>query len=315
MNGDPRVVGVRRFLVGQAGPFPRVVFREEVFAQMDQFAQEHPSGESGGFLVGRKRNLKSLEEYEIVVDQFVPLAQARGGASRFALTKDHYQAVQRSLQSSGSNLRIVGWMHSHPGFGVFLSAFDKQQHERLFNRPWQIAYVIDAQLGERALYHCVDHAWRELPGYYILRSEYGPSGDRGRGARWPRRVASLLLFILLVCAGVLGYQWVSSRYIEPSPSQVAQNTEPVPVPSRQESVVTVTPAPPSVTQSQSAEQRPEPPKPREYVVARGDSLWTIAEKVYGDARLYRLIAEANNISNPSRLRTGQVLVIPDNPEE
>ena len=72
--------------------------------------------------------------------------------------------MQRSLQSSGSNLRIVGWMHSHPGFGVF-SAFDKQ-HERLFNRPWQIAYVIDAQLGERALY-LRDHAWRELPGYYI----------------------------------------------------------------------------------------------------------------------------------------------------
>ena len=69
--------------------------------------------------------------------------------------------------------------------------------------------------------------------------------------------------------------------------------------------MTVTPAPPSVTQSQSAEQRPEPPKPREYVVAR-DSLWTIAEKVYGDARLYRLIAEGR-ISLILQAPYGQVL--------
>ena len=60
MNGDPRVVGVRRFLVVKPDPFP-ASFSREVFAQMDQFAQEHPSGESGG-LVGRKRNLKSLED-------------------------------------------------------------------------------------------------------------------------------------------------------------------------------------------------------------------------------------------------------------
>lgn len=309
MNGERRVVGVRRFLVGQAGPFPRVVFREEVFAQMDQFAQEHPSGESGGFLVGRKRNLKSLEEYEIVVDQFVPVAQTRGGASRFALTKEDYQAVQRSLQGSGSNLRIVGWMHSHPGFGVFLSAFDKQQHERLFTRPWQIAYVIDAQLGERAIYHCVDHVWRELPGYYILRSEYGyvPEG-RGK-ARWPRAVASAVLLMLLVAAGVYGYHWYNSRYLDAFPPAL-ESTAPVAEQRRQEPVVTVSPAPEAAPPPSPPAA---PPAPRQYVVAKGESLWTIAEKVYGDATLYRIIAEANNIANPARIATGTVLIIPEKP--
>jgi len=296
---------------------------------MDQFAKEHPSGESGGFLVGKKRNLKSLEEYEIVVDQFVPVTQTRGGASRFALTKDHFQALQRSLQASGSDLRIVGWMHSHPGFGVFLSAFDKQQHERLFARPWHIAYVIDAQLGERALYHCVDHIWRELPGYYILRSEYA-GVEKGRPRTRPARLgAALLLLALLITAGVYGYNWYNERFRQPAKPATLENAEPVTTPLRGQSVVTVTPAPARVEtaapqqppqpaqqpQQQGQPQAPQPAQPRQYVVSRGDTLWDIAEKVYGDGSLYRLIVEANNISNPSQVRTGTVLVIPEAPTQ
>ena len=47
-----------------------------------------------------------------------------------------------------------------------------------------------------------------------------------------------------------------------------------------------------------------------YTVQRGDTLGRIAAKFYGDGRKYPIIARANNISNPSRIWIGQVLVIP-----
>ncbi|MCB0191045.1 MAG: N-acetylmuramoyl-L-alanine amidase [Anaerolineae bacterium] len=47
-----------------------------------------------------------------------------------------------------------------------------------------------------------------------------------------------------------------------------------------------------------------------YTVQRGDTLGRIAAKFYNDARKYPIIARANNISNPSRIWIGQVLVIP-----
>lgn len=50
--------------------------------------------------------------------------------------------------------------------------------------------------------------------------------------------------------------------------------------------------------------------PTTYTVQRGDTLGRIAAKVYGDARKYPLIQRANNISNPSRIWIGQVLVVP-----
>ena len=45
-------------------------------------------------------------------------------------------------------------------------------------------------------------------------------------------------------------------------------------------------------------------------VAPGDSLWAIAERVYGDGNQYQRIADANGIANPDLIQPGQVLTIP-----
>lgn len=47
-----------------------------------------------------------------------------------------------------------------------------------------------------------------------------------------------------------------------------------------------------------------------YVVRRGDSLPNIAAQMYGDATLWRVIAQANAIVDPRRLATGATLTIP-----
>ena len=47
-----------------------------------------------------------------------------------------------------------------------------------------------------------------------------------------------------------------------------------------------------------------------YVVKSGDSLSNISKLFYGNANEYTKIAEANQISNPDRIQTGQQLKIP-----
>lgn len=55
---------------------------------------------------------------------------------------------------------------------------------------------------------------------------------------------------------------------------------------------------------------------RTYTVQPGDTLSLIARQVYGQAQLWQIIFEANQdlLSDPSRLRPGQVLKIPPKPE-
>jgi nucleoid-associated protein YgaU len=47
-----------------------------------------------------------------------------------------------------------------------------------------------------------------------------------------------------------------------------------------------------------------------YVVVIGDSLWKIAKSKYNDGNVWKEIAKANNLKNPSDLEVGQKLVLP-----
>jgi hypothetical protein len=38
---------------------------------------------------------------------------------------------------------IVGWYHTHPRMGVFLSQYDTWLHDHFFPEPWQVALVIE----------------------------------------------------------------------------------------------------------------------------------------------------------------------------
>lgn len=50
--------------------------------------------------------------------------------------------------------------------------------------------------------------------------------------------------------------------------------------------------------------------PATHTVAKGEYLWTIAEKYYGSGYGWNDIAKANNLTNPNQLEAGQVLSIP-----
>jgi len=53
-----------------------------------------------------------------------------------------------------------------------------------------------------------------------------------------------------------------------------------------------------------------PPPARTYTVEANDSMWAIAQKVYGDGNLWDRIAQANPTADPAALQPGQVLRIP-----
>jgi len=57
---------------------------------------------------------------------------------------------------------------------------------------------------------------------------------------------------------------------------------------------------------------PPPPEKQYYTVKKGDYLSKIAKEVYGDARKYNVIFEANKpmLKDPDLIYPGQVLVIP-----
>lgn len=72
----------------------------------------------------------------------------------------------------------------------------------------------------------------------------------------------------------------------------------------------------AVTQNagRSVDADTQPQTAGSYTVVKGDSLWAICKKFYGDGSLAYKLATANGIKNPNLIYPGQVLTLPDKAE-
>jgi len=62
--------------------------------------------------------------------------------------------------------------------------------------------------------------------------------------------------------------------------------------------------------AQGEPTRSEPAAASTYVVRKGDTLWSVAQRLLGDGKRWKEIAEANPGLSPSKLPVGQTLKIP-----
>ncbi len=74
---------------------------------------------------------------------------------------------------------------------------------------------------------------------------------------------------------------------------------------------------PQPTEPQSVESPPDrtvhtPVAGGTYVVVKGDTFWSIAQRVYGDGKLWTRIEKANPDIDRNSLKPGQVIMIPPN---
>ncbi len=72
--------------------------------------------------------------------------RGEGAETRFAevtFTHQTWAKINAEMDTKYTNLSIVGWYHTHPDFGIFLSDRDRFIHEHFFSGPGQVAHVID----------------------------------------------------------------------------------------------------------------------------------------------------------------------------
>jgi hypothetical protein len=58
-------------------------------------------------------------------------------------TPEAWAHISGLIEEDYPDLAIVGWYHSHPGLGVFMSGTDRSTQNAFFNHPWNVAVVVD----------------------------------------------------------------------------------------------------------------------------------------------------------------------------
>ncbi|MDR1926055.1 MAG: Mov34/MPN/PAD-1 family protein, partial [Planctomycetaceae bacterium] len=121
--------------------FQMIVNRSTLNA-MKEHGQTSMNAEVGGMLVGE---LCWDGEAFLVVEASVIGEHTDGNVASVTFTAETWEHVWSVMEKDYPDKSIVGWYHTHPGFGIFLSHMDLFICEHTFNAPHHVAYVYDPQ--------------------------------------------------------------------------------------------------------------------------------------------------------------------------
>src|SRR5262245_1087680 len=125
---------------------PVVVMEAEVARKIRQHARSSMKAEVCGVLIG------STEHERMMVEACIQGNNAAQGGAHVTFTQDTWEHIYKIKDKDYPDQKIVGWYHSHPGFGVFLSEHDLFIQQNFFSNPQQVAWVYDPHTDEEGCF-------------------------------------------------------------------------------------------------------------------------------------------------------------------
>lgn len=120
-----------------------VFMTQRAFVRCCAYAGSDLEHEVGGWLIGKRRRDKRSGEEFIIIDTILPAQHTQQGIAFLTFTQDSQVALHTLLQESYPDKELVGWYHTHPRMGIFLSEMDTWLHNHFFPEQWQVALVIE----------------------------------------------------------------------------------------------------------------------------------------------------------------------------
>lgn len=130
----------------KASATPPVVVASEVARRIRQHARSHLKTEVCGVLIG------GIKDGTLHVEECIAGKDAAQAGTHVTFTQDTWEHIYKVKDAEFPNDRIVGWYHSHPGFGIFLSDHDTFIHRNFFSAPEQVAWVYDPHSDEEGFF-------------------------------------------------------------------------------------------------------------------------------------------------------------------
>jgi len=118
----------------------------EVARRIRQHARSSLKAEICGVMIGHHN------EDTTVVEDCIRGEHSEQGGAHVTFTQDTWEHIYQIKDRDFPGKKIVGWYHSHPGFGVFLSDHDLFIHRNFFSAPHQVAWVYDPHSDEEGCF-------------------------------------------------------------------------------------------------------------------------------------------------------------------
>ena len=195
-----------------------IYIAQKVYRQIHKFTEGKTENESGGILVGEF--VEEFGKQNILIEGFIEAKHCEATPQTLTFTHQTWEAVDKEMEKKHQGKSIVGWIHTHPDFGIFLSNYDTFIQENFFKEENQIAYVIDPIRGEEGFYFWEEGKIERCPGFYLydktgvpikaLKAEQQEEEEQPeKGGGVLAGIQTALLVVLSAVVVMLGFQVVS----------------------------------------------------------------------------------------------------------
>ncbi len=144
----------------------KIYISQAAYKEIHEFTRNKTTNESGGMLIGNV--IEEFGKINIVIQGFVEAKYAEGTPTTLKFTHETWDYVHEEIDRKYENGQIVGWIHTHPDFGIFLSEYDKFIQENFFKEDYQIAYVVDPIQHIEGFYFWINGKIERCKGFFVF---------------------------------------------------------------------------------------------------------------------------------------------------
>ncbi len=315
----------------------KVYIRQSVYKALEKFAKADITRERGSFLIGTV--CEQLGSTHVIITNAIEARFTDASASSLTFTHETWEDVSKKMEENYPDKKIVGWQHTHPSYGIFLSNYDMFIHENFFDLPFQVAYVIDPVQELRGFFQWKDGEVKKLGGYHVYddvgkqiridtpkekkqpeEEQPAVTGDAHRG--WLIALSALAAALAIVCIVLFtqigqlkrSQEELSAGLEEAKSSQAAGQSRIDELLTRIDDMESFAAAQQERIDSmqEDLDGRKDQPQFIEYTVKPGDSIYRICEENgLSFNRDKDVIKGVNGLDDNYTIHPGQVLWIPE----
>jgi proteasome lid subunit RPN8/RPN11 len=146
----------------------------DVMRDMEAHALSNTNVELGGVMLGGQYQDQQGNPFVVVTDS-LRATHYESTKGSFKFTHDTWSEITRQRDEFPAELSMVGWYHTHPDWGVFLSGMDMFICDHFFNKPLDVALVIDPCRDDRGMFQWTGDPGdriRRTGGFYLISSRF-----------------------------------------------------------------------------------------------------------------------------------------------
>ena len=121
------------------------------------------------------------------VTQYIRCDSAAKKFAEVTFTHESWDHINREMDTKYSDQKIIGWYHSHPDFGIFLSDRDQFIQQHFFSGPGQVAFVVDPVRQLEGVFVWKSGATQLLDHYWVGKQV--KSIDASRRPETPKQLS------------------------------------------------------------------------------------------------------------------------------